>query len=264
MIAVADDFLAETEALAVTIAQSGLAFDAATLFKGWTVTAVVRHLHFWNEAARLSLQDPDSFTALLNDVMPLMMQAGIRATEDQRLADLEGQALIDAWLETARNTALAFREADPELRLAWAGPPMSAESSITARLMETWAHAQAVYDAAGLERQDSDRIKAIAELGVRTFGWTYKVRGRDKPESKPFVRLTAPSGDTWTWNDERQDEVIEGSATEFCQVVTQTRNIADTDLRVTGPIATEWMGMAQCFAGAAEDPPAPGTRRRAA
>jgi hypothetical protein len=31
---------------------------------------------------------------------------------------------------------------------------------------------------------------------------------------------------------------------------------------VTGPVAEQWMGMAQCFAGAAETPPAPGTRYR--
>jgi hypothetical protein len=29
---------------------------------------------------------------------------------------------------------------------------------------------------------------------------------------------------------------------------------------VTGPVATQWMSIAQCFAGGAVDPPAPGTR----
>jgi hypothetical protein len=43
-------------------------------------------------------------------------------------------------------------------------------------------------------------------------------------------------------------------------VVTQTRNIADTGLKVTGPNATAWMEIAQCFAGRPEMPPAPGTR----
>jgi hypothetical protein len=31
-------------------------------------------------------------------------------------------------------------------------------------------------------------------------------------------------------------------------------------LRVTGSVATDWMSKAQCFAGAPETPPAPGTR----
>jgi hypothetical protein len=40
--------------------------------------------------------------------------------------------------------------------------------------------------------------------------------------------------------------------------------VADTKLVVRGPVATQWMGMAQCFAGVAEPPPAPGSRFRKA
>ena len=78
------------------------------------------------------------------------------------------------------------------------------------------------------------------------------------------MRLTAPSGVIWTWGEEGASDSVTGSATEFCQVVTQVRNVADTRLVVRGPVATQWMGMAQCFAGAAEPPPAPGLRFRKA
>ena len=50
-------------------------------------------------------------------------------------------------------------------------------------------------------------------------------------------------------------------AEEFCQVVTQVRNIKDVDLKVVGGDASEWMTIAQCFAGPAETPPAPGIRK---
>ena len=53
---------------------------------------------------------------------------------------------------------------------------------------------------------------------------------------------------------------IIGSAVEFCQVVTQTRNIADTGLKLVGETARNWMQNAQCFAGPPETPPAPGSR----
>jgi hypothetical protein len=74
------------------------------------------------------------------------------------------------------------------------------------------------------------------------------------------VRLVAPSGAIWEWNEPSETEWIRGDAAEFCHVVTQGRNVADTRLEVTGPIATRWMSIAQCFAGGPEDPPAPGTR----
>jgi hypothetical protein len=53
---------------------------------------------------------------------------------------------------------------------------------------------------------------------------------------------------------------VEGAALDFCRVVTQGRNVADTALRVTGENATRWMAIAQCFAGAPSDPPEPGER----
>ena len=148
------------------------------------------------------------------------------------------------------------------MRVKWAGPDMSVRSSLTARLMETWAHGQEIYDLLGVERQDKDRIQGVAVLGVNTFGWTFVNRGLDVPEDVPYVRLTAPSGAVWEWNEPNENNRVQGSATEFCQVVAQTRNIADTQLDVVGETATRWMAMAQCFAGAPEDPPAPGTRFR--
>jgi uncharacterized protein (TIGR03084 family) len=137
---------------------------------------------------------------------------------------------------------------------------MSARSSITARLMETWAHGQEVYDAFGVVRENQDRIRSICVLGMNTFGWTFMNRKEAVPERVPYVRLTAPSGTVWEWNDPATDERIEGPAEDFCQVVTQVRNIADVSLDVTGPVATRWMSIAQCFAGPPNDPPAPGTR----
>ena len=74
------------------------------------------------------------------------------------------------------------------------------------------------------------------------------------------MRLVAPSGEIWEWNDPSEVECIRGDAIDFCHVVTQGRNIADTPLGVTGRVASEWMAIAQCFAGGAVDPPGPGTR----
>ena len=57
-------------------------------------------------------------------------------------------------------------------------------------------------------------------------------------------------------------QIIEGLAEEFCQVVTQVRNIKDVNLKLVGDVANEWMSIAQCFAGGAETPPEPGARKK--
>ncbi len=260
------DFCDESDALYALLKDADdSTFDKTTQFKDWTITDVLGHLHFWNYMADLSMVDEEKFTSVLKDVMAETKVSGTLRTFEVKWRDgLSGRALLKTWHEFYGGMADRFAAADPKMRLKWAGPDMSARSSITARLMETWAHGQEVYDALGVVRKDADRIKNIAVLGVNTFKFNHVINKIDVPETVPYVRLTAPSGEVWEFGEPSDDERIEGSATEFCQTVTQTRNIADTSLQVTGLIATRWMAMAQCFAGAATPPPAPGTRKTAA
>jgi uncharacterized protein (TIGR03084 family) len=262
MLQEAMDFRDESEALYELLESLPDAdFDRATLFKEWTINQVIGHLHLWNQAAELTLRDPAAFLEFGAKVMASVASGGLRNFEDQWLAGRRGRALLVEWRAFFGPMAGRFAAADPRQRVKWAGPDMSVRSSITARLMETWAHGQAVYDLLGVHRRDEDRIRSIAQLGVNTFGWTFRNRGLVVPEQVPRLRLTAPSGDTWEWNVETSTDRIYGTATEFCQVVTQTRNVADTGLEVSGDVARQWMSIAQCFAGPPENPPAPGVRR---
>lgn len=255
----AEDFRAESQAMFDLLARTDPArFSEPTLFKGWTIDAVLQHLHFWNQMAGLQLTDE---ALLLQRIDAVKSSAGgMRQFENAHFQGLSGRPLLDAWHLGFQATADAFAKADPKARLKWPGPDMSARSSITARLMETWAHGQEVYDHLGVVRQNADRVQNIVMLGVNTFGWTYATRKQTPPGPMPHLVLTAPSGAVWTYGEPSETERITGRADEFCQVVTQTRNVADTGLQVTGAVATDWMSKAQCFAGAPETPPAPGTR----
>jgi uncharacterized protein (TIGR03084 family) len=75
------------------------------------------------------------------------------------------------------------------------------------------------------------------------------------PEGIVRVDLRGPNGDIWSWG-EYGDNRISGDALDFCMVVTQRRHVADTDLLIEGPLAAEWMDIAQAFAG----PPGSGRR----
>jgi uncharacterized protein (TIGR03084 family) len=260
------DFADESDALHALLAPLGeAALAERTAFKGWTIADVVGHLHFWNRAALLSLAAPDEFRALGAQVIAhLGSGKTLREFERASLDGLAGRALVGAWHDSARATAARFAAADPSARVLWVGPGMSVRSAITARLMETWAHGQAVYDLLGVVRRNADRIRNVAVLGVNTYDWSFRVRGQKPPQPKPHLKLAAPSGAVWTWNEPSGDDLIEGAAEEFCQVVTQVRNVADTRLTVRGAAATAWMANAQCFAGPPETPPSPGTRRTGA
>ncbi len=254
------DFRDESAALYALLAPlSDADFETPTLFKGWTINQILRHLHVWNIAAARSIGGEEAFAAFMRQLMSGERGRPFTAYEAEYLEGLSGHELLGAWQAQFAELTQAFAATDPKARLKWVGPEMSALSSVTARLMETWAHAQAIYDVLGVERVDTDRIGNIVRLGVNTYGWTFKNRRQEPPGPMPRLRLTAPSGAIWEYGD--GSDLIAGSATEFCQVVTQCRNIADTRLEVTGPIATQWMSIAQCFAGPPQDPPPPGTRR---
>jgi uncharacterized protein (TIGR03084 family) len=132
---------------------------------------------------------------------------------------------------------------------------MSTMSFVTARLMETWAHGQDIADALEMPRTATSRLRHIAHLGVRTRSNSYVVRGLAGPVTPVTVALTGPAGESWVWEEsESPGDRIQGSALDFCLVVTQRRNVADTGLVVEGSTASQWMSIAQAFAG----PPGPG------
>jgi uncharacterized protein (TIGR03084 family) len=262
MVEQALDFAAESDELLALLEQLDDAdWQRETQFKHWTINDIIAHLHVFNYAADIGLRDSDEFANLMRQLAAAAKQ-GIShlAFTHAWLSGAKNRDLMQKWRDFYREMATRFRSADPKKRVPWAGPMMSVRSSVTARLMETWAHGQAIYDLLGQPRGEADRIKNIAVLGINTFSWTFTNRGMAVPPNMPYVRLTAPSGAIWEWAQPDESSSIEGTAVEFCQVVTQVRNIADTRLKVVGPAAVAWMSIAQCFAGPPEDPPPPGTR----
>ena len=77
----------------------------------------------------------------------------------------------------------------------------------------------------GRKRINTDRLKNIAVIGVKTYGWTFANRGMEPPGPAPYVRLISPSGETWEFNEPNESNIVKGDAVQFCHVVTQGRNI---------------------------------------
>ena len=236
----------------------------ATQFKAWTIDDIVRHLHMGDTMALASASDPAAFATLTADIQA-QRQKGLSRIEEtrRRLDGLGGPPLLERWRETLERLCGALAEKPADARLKWAGPDMGVRMFTTARQMETWSHAQAIYDLLGIERPaPSPRLRNIAEIGVRTFGWAYRNRGLPVPAIMPSVHLDTPFGETWRWEQPSSTDSVQGDAMAFCQVVTQTRNVADTSLVAKGDTARHWMSIAQCFAGPPETPPAAGSRYR--
>ena len=190
---------------------------------------------------------PDQFRAELPAALAGLDPDAIAA----RYRDRTGVQLL-AWFDTARAQLIdTFATLDPRKWLPWFGPAMSAASSLTARIMETWAHTQDIADALGVTREPTSRLRHVAHIGVGARAFSYAVNGKALPETPVRVELTGPDGDLWTWGPAEADNRVTGPALDFCLLVTQRRHRDDLALVVEGPAAAEWMSIAQAFAGAA-------------
>jgi uncharacterized protein (TIGR03084 family) len=236
-------------------------WDRETGFMQWTPFDVVAHLHFFDLMSAAALEGREPFAEAQKPYMADIAEGlSNKVIARKRFAALDAAALLAQWHETALALCDSLGQSEPKRRLPWFGPDMGVQMFTTARYMECWAHAQEVFDLFGVNRLHDDRIKNIATIGVKTFGWTFVNRKMEIPGEPPHVRLVAPSGEIWEWNEASQSECVRGDAVDFCQVVTQVRNVADTQLEVSGPVATQWMSIAQCFAGGPVDPPKAGSR----
>lgn len=232
-----------------------------TDFYGWTPWDEVAHLCYFDQTALQSVADPEAFVAGAKALNQLMVSGReISAVARETFGHLDGAALLAAWREAFEALVAALALQDPKARLNWYGPTMSARSFATARLMETWAHGQDIWDVMRRPRPGSQRLKAIAHIGVSTFGWTFVNRKLPVPAVQPFVELTAPNGSILTWGEPSASDWVRGSLQDFCLLVIQRRNRADTGLQWMGEAAEQWTRFAQCFAGPPADGPAPGQR----
>lgn len=232
-----------------------------TDFYGWTPWDEVAHLLFFDEAALQAVGDPARFEA---DTAALARDFAtgeeISAIARRRYGHLEAADLLALWQQRNQALVAALAGLDAKARLPWYGPPMSARSFATARIMETWAHGQDIWDMLGREREPRAKLKHIAHLGVTTYDWTFINRKLEVPQPRPYVELQAPGGELWSWGEPSEQNSVRGPALDFALLVTQRRNRADTRLKWVGEPADQWTRFAQCFAGEPADGPQPGAR----
>ncbi|SBS76163.1 conserved hypothetical protein [uncultured Mycobacterium sp.] len=245
---IVDDLRDESDALDALVAPLDPAgWAAPTPAPGWTVAHQIAHLLWTDRTSLTSITDEPAFGDVLTAAAADPLGFVDKAAEE--LALTPPDQLLAQWRETRIRLHAALRGVTEGRKLLWFGPPMSAASMATARLMETWAHGLDVADAVGAVAQPSARLKSIAHLGVRTRDFAFSVHGLTPPAEPFFVDLTAPDGTHWTWGPEDAGQRVIGSAMDFCCLVTQRRPLAELDVVAEGADAARWLEIAQAFAG---------------
>jgi uncharacterized protein (TIGR03084 family) len=247
------DLRAESDELDALVAP--LASDrwaASTPAAGWTIAHQIGHLLWTDRVALTSVTDEPAFAGLL-ELAAANPIGFVDAGADELAATGPAELLAD-WRETRARLHDALLTVADGRKLPWFGPPMSAASMATARLMETWAHGLDVADTLGVKRLPTARLRSIAHIGVRTRDYAFAVNGLPAPTEPFLVELRAPDGSTWSWGPPDAAQRVTGDAEDFCCLVTQRRALRDLDVTAEGDDAKHWLQIAQAFAG----PPGPG------
>jgi uncharacterized protein (TIGR03084 family) len=171
-------------------------------------------------------------------------------------ANMTTAALLARWRDARAGVLQTLAAVPPGTRVVWLGRPMGAGTLASARIMETWAHGEDIADALGVRRAATDRIRHVADLGVRTRDHSFSTRGLPVPDAPFRVELTAPSGAEWTWGPEDAEQRVTGPALDFALLVSRRRHPDDLAVRAKGLMAGKWLTIAQAFAGSpGADPP---------
>jgi len=223
----------------------------ATPAAGWTIAHQIAHLAWTDQASTLAIRDPSEFSS---QMLAALAEPGTYVDRGAEEFLDEPSKLIARWRTGRTELAEALTSVPTGDRIPWYGTAMSPVSMATARIMETWAHGLDVADALGVLRKPTERLRHIAHLGHRTMGFAFMAHDRPAPQGPVHLALTGPDGSQWTFGSPDAVDRVDGPALDFCLLITQRRHRADLSLVATGPIADEWLDIAQAFAG----PPGPG------
>lgn len=219
---------------------------------GWTIAHQIGHLLWTDRVALTAATDEAGFAAVLEAASADPIGFVDAAAEE--VAALAPATLLTDWRATRARLHDTLLTVPDGRKLPWFGPPMSAASMATARLMETWAHGLDVADALGVKRTATERLRSIAHIGVRTRDYAFAINNLTPPTEPFLVELRGPGGDTWSWGPPDAAQRVTGSAEDFCFLVTQRRPLGALDVTAHGADAQRWLEIAQAFAG----PPGPG------
>ena len=240
------DLSAESASLDALVADPAVDWSTPTAAAGWTVAHQIGHLSWTDRIGATAILEPDLFAGYAK---AFAERSGLVDDMAAKLAVLPQEQLLRRWRSGREALQTALREVPSGARIPWLGPAMGAGTMASARIMETWAHGEDVAAGLGVRRAPTDRLRHVADLGVRTRDYAFLQRGLTPPDEAFRIELAGPSGDEWTWGPTDAAQRITGPALDFCLLVVRRRHPDDLAVHAEGTQARHWLSIAQAFAG---------------
>ena len=247
-----DDLADEAAALEVLLVElDPAAWSTATPAEGWDIRDSIGHVAAGDEMA---------IECVTKRQVPKDMQRGLEAALEGHDAlvrferhlmskprQMKPEDVHRWWHDGNAQLCAELRSVDPNDKLPWGPNRMSPASFTTARIMECWAHGLDCFDAVGRTPIDTDRLRHIAHLALRSLPYAFMVHAAQGPGAVR-LELTSPSGEQWTFGDDDAPTVISGTASDWCRVAThRDRRDERSRLTATGPDAEDVMKYVQAY-----------------
>ena len=227
--------------------------------EGWTIKDQVSHLaHVEGLAAEVLEQGKKRIDAENVTDIDEWTAVGVALGRPQR-----HQEVIEWWRHGRADVVDALSRMSAGDRVPWLYGDMSAQSFATMRLMETWAHGLDVKVAIlarilpipeeDLEEEEEDpladtlRLRHIAWFGQKSLPFSYRQVGDTYPSQGVRVEVMGPKYQAWRFGPEDTDQVIRGMAGDWCRVVVQHQDPADTGLKAVGDHAERALEIARTY-----------------
>lgn len=210
---------------------------------GWDIRDLVSHLAHLEDYAYNALAEGGSrlSDAAAYDTMDDFNAAGVEQGRTMRVQDT-----LEWWRNSRARVVEELSKMSGDERVPWFAGPMSARSFASARLMETWAHGIDAHRAVGSEPEDTLRLYHIARLAYNALPYAFRVAGEEY-DGDLRIELKAPQYKKWSFGPEGAENVIRGTAGEFCRVAVQREKAANTNLEAEGDLAQTALRVVRCF-----------------
>jgi len=200
---------------------------------GWSIQDTVSHLASFEEYAFNALEEGGS---RLEEASRYATQAEFTLAAVRPGRSMRPQDVIEWWREARAKVVDSLSHKSPSDRVPWFAGDMSARTFATTRLMETWAHGLDIHETRGAEPEDTPRLRHIAWLAWKTLPYAFRDAGQ--PYEQPVrVEVIGPAYAKYVFGPEDTDQVIKGTAGEWCRVAVRRRSPDDTSLKAQGEVA---------------------------
>ena len=189
-------------------------WNTKTTYKNWNITAHVSYLSAIEDLAFNALKKKGT------DFSKYRGPKGLEKFEKEAInkgKDMRPQDVIEWWRSSRASVIEVLAKNSPGKKLNWWKQDIDSKTFAVIKLAEIWAHSLDVYESMKKDYEDTVRIEHVALYGwlnAENISKFNKVKNQDLR-----VELIGPEYKAWQFGDEKAENSIKGSASDWCRLV---------------------------------------------